>query len=366
MKKCGLLLLITLFLTYGYQGYKIVHIYMNDEIKVKTSGKLSDIAKNVFPVPLETPDSGIVRNIKRVQQDGDNIFLLSDKRLLHFNLSGKFISQPAMEISNNNEVYIADYTLDTDNHRVIVIDSQRKISKYDYSGNLISRAKINQQWRRISAFTYHNGYLWISAETTEKITDISTNNNYYEVDGCTTGSPDKKSGDNYQVIHRLYQLDCDMNEISNQKLYLADIGRDIKYNSPCIDELLVDDDGIYAYSSPVDMQYIFSDTMHILQYNIIPSFALVNRHQGETGIYPVRKGNRFMMSTNHNIVDNCYTFCFDKTKYIAYMLSEGFNDDFYNTGNITDLQPLDIHNTTYCFLKSEANIPILFIVTLNS
>ena len=339
---------------------------MNDEIKVKTSGQLSDITNNVIPVKLEAPDSGIVRNITRVQRDGNNIFLLSDKRLLHFDISGRFINQPAMEISNNNDVFIADYTLDSDNHQVIVIDSQRYISKYDYSGNLISKAKINQQWRRISAFTYYKGYLWVSAETTEKIADVPINRDNSVVASYTTETSDKKRDDSYQVTYRLYKLDNDMNEISNQKIFLADIGRNTKFNSPCIDELLVYEDDVYAYSSPTDMEHILSDTLHILQYKSMPSFAIANRHEGETGVYPIRKGKRFIISTNNNMIDNCYTFCFDKTKYTAYMLSEGFKDDIYNTGNITNLQPIDIHNASYCFIKSERNNPILYIVTLNA
>ena len=368
MKKGGLFLLAILFLTYGYQGYKTVRTYMNDEVTVKTSGRLSDIANNVIPVPLETPDSGVLRQVKRVQRDGNDIFLLSDRRLLHFDISGKFISQPAIEISDNEDVFIAEYTLDTDHNLIIVIDSQRNISKYDYSGNLISKSKINQPWRRITALAYHNGHLWVTAETTEKAAD-----------------------DFYQTIHRLYRLDSDMNEISNQRLYSADVGRDIKFNSLCIDELLVDEDGLYAYSSPSDMKHLLSDTLHILQCKNIPLTAYKNAHNVETGVYPVRKSKRYIMSTNNNSIDNPYTFCYDKTNNDAYMLSEGFKDDFYNTGYVANLQPMDIYNTSYCYIKTESDFsektygkipgnisekknekdgfkdnPILFIVSLKS
>ena len=347
MKKGGLLLLTILFLTYGYQGYKTVQVYMSNDVKVKTSGLLSDITDNVIPVALETPDSGVVRQAKRVQRDGNDIFLLSDRRLLHFDISGRFINQPAVEISNNEDIFIADYTLNTDNQQIIVIDSQRNISKYDYSGNLISKAKINQTWRRITAFAYHNGCLWASAETVEK----------------KAKTTDEFTEDSYQVIHRLYRLDTDMNEISNQILYPADIGRDITFNSLCIDELLVDEDGIYAYSSPVDMKNLLSDTLHILQYNTL---AFGSKRHGEACVYPVRKGKRYTISTYHNATDNCYTFCFDSTENKAYLLSEGFKDDFYNTGYIADFQPMDIHNTSYCYIKTEADNSTLFIVTLKS
>ena len=358
MKKGALLLLAIIFLTYGYQGYKSVQIYLNDEVKVKTSGRLSDIADNVIAIRLETPGSGVVQQIKRVQRDGNDIFLLSDNRLLHFDISGRFINQPAIEISDREDVFIADYTLDTDHNRIIVIDSQRNISKYDYSGNLISKAIINQPWRRLSAFAYHNGCLWATAETVEK---------------CTNNDSDQIPDDSYQIIHRLYRLDTDMNEISNQRLYSADIGRDIRFNSPCIDELLVDEDVVYAYSSPTNMQYLLSDTLHILQYKGMP-LAFGNKHHEEAGIYPVRKGKRFIMSTNNRAIDNCYTFCYDKANNNAYMLHEGFKDDLYNTGNIADLQPMDIYNTSYCYVKTEAemspkttsNKSVLFIATLKS
>ena len=160
-------------------------------------------------------------------------------------------------------------------------------------------------------------------------------------------------------------MDIDLNEISNQGFYSAEIGRDIAFNSLCIDELLVDEDGVYAYSSPVDMKHLLSDTLHILQYKNITS-ALGDMHHGEACVYPVRKGQRYIMSTYYNTVDNCYTYCYDKTNNKAYILPEGFKDDFYNTGYIADLQPMDIHNTSYCYIKSETNSPVLFIVTLKS
>ena len=364
MKKGGLFLLTILFLTYGYQGYLTIQKYVNDNVKVKTSGRLSEIAGNVIPVSLETPDSGAIRQVRRVQRDGNDIFFLSENRLLHFDISGRLINQPAKEISNDEDLFIADYTLDTDLHRIIVIDSQRNISKYDYSGNLISKSAINKPWLRISAFTYHNGYLWASAETTEKITgNIEYNDKSITIH--TSESVENNPDDYYQIINCLYQLDTDMNEISSRRLLFADIGRDISYNHLCVDELLIDEDGVYAYSTPVDMKYLLSDTLHILQNKSIPS-AYGNRHNGDAFVYPVRKGKRYIMSTYHNAIDNCFTFCYDKTNNKSYMLSEGFKDDFYNTGYIADLQPMDIYNSSYCYIKSEADYPVLFIVTLKS
>lgn len=357
MKKGCLLLLSILFLTYGHQGYKILHRHINDDVKIKTSGNLSDITSKVIPVPLETPGNGVVRQAKRVQRDGNNIFLLDNSRLLHFDISGNFINQPAAEISNNEDICIADYTLDTERHQIILIDSQRNIYKYDYSGNLISKAKITHPWHKVTAFTYHNGYLWATAEK------LVNNEN------------DKNS---FQIVHSLYQLDADMNEISNQRLYLADVGRDIPFSSLCVDKLFADEYGIYAYSSPADMKHLLNDTLHVVQHRNLPMMYKKD-HDESICVYPVRKGKRHFVSTYHNTTDDCYTFCFDNTNHTAYMLTDGFKDDFYNTGYVADFQSMDIYNQSYCFLKSGADIagkfpdrginndnPVLFIVTLNS
>ncbi|MDR0572527.1 MAG: 6-bladed beta-propeller [Tannerella sp.] len=357
MRQSCLLLLAILLLTYGYQGYKTVYKYTNDDVKVKYRGQLSDVAEKVLSVPLETPDSGVVRHVKRVQKDENNIFMLSDRRLLHFDVSGKFINQMMTETSGREDVFIADYTLDADRHQVIAIDSRRNVCKYDYSGNLISRTKLTQPWHKITAFACHDGYLWATAE---KLVKIAGHN------------------DSYQIVHSLYQLDSDMNEISSLKLHIADVGRDVMFRSLCVDELLVDEYGVYAYSSPADMKHLLSDTLHIVQRQNLPTTS-GNEHDGKACIYPVRKGKRQFLSTCRHTIDNCYTFCYDNAGHTAYLLSKGFKDDFYDTGYITDFQSMDIYNESYCYLKSGADLsgyfperavsddhPILFMVTLKS
>ena len=351
MRRNSIIFLAIIFLTYGYQGYKVFHKYINDEVKVKTTGLLSDITDNVISIPLETPDSGAIQRIKRVQRDGDDIFLLGDRRLLHFNASGKFINQPAADISSMEGVFIADYAIDTDSRQIIVIDSLRNCSKYDYNGNLISRDRIAQPWTKLTAFIYHKGSLWATAETLVKNTD----------------------GESYTFSHDLYRLDMDMNEISSMNLRNADVGREIIFNNTRANEILVDEEGIYAYSTPTVMDHLLNDTLYILQSSIIQT---ANKND-YAYIYPVRKSKRYMISTHYNTDGDCHTFCFDNSDHTAYILQEGFKDDIFNTGNIADLQPIDNYNKSYCYIKTIADIssdsnektsgnPVLYIATLKS
>ena len=139
MKKGGLLLLTILFLIYGYQAYKVVDIYSHEILEIKSTGKLSEITGKIIPVPLEIPDSGVVRNVKRVRRDGDSLFMLSDNRLLQFNMKGKFINQIASDINEEKGIVIVEYVLNTTKHEVLVIDSNRNLKTFDYKGNPVSK-----------------------------------------------------------------------------------------------------------------------------------------------------------------------------------------------------------------------------------
>lgn len=356
MKRTCIFLLTIIALTYGYQGYKTIDKYVQDKVKVKTDGRLSDISNDITAVPLEAPDSGVIRQVKRVQRDGNHLFLLGDNRLLHFDMSGTFLRQIDMNTSGEEAVFIADYTLDTDLHQVIVIDSQRNIHKYDYAGNLLSTAEIRQPWHKMTAFAYHNGHLWITARKLIK--------NDCDLNTC-------------QIIHSLHQLDTDMNEIACFPLRIANVGRGDVFQSYHVDELLADEHGVYAYTSQADMGCLLQDTLQIIQRKQLP-LMYTDQPTENACIFPVRKGNRFFMSTSFLAADG-YTFCYDSDNQTAFLLSDGFRDDFFHTGMITDLQPMDIYNQTYCFLKSGTEIAgtfserainndlsVLFIVPLKS
>ena len=175
---------------------------------------------------------------------------------------------------------------------------------------------------------------------------------------------------------KFYELDANLNVLSSQRLHVADVGRDRIFDSYRVDELLVDKFGVYAYATPFDMEYLLYDTLYILQRHDLP-LLYKGGHFGEACIYPVRKGKRIQMATTNHTVNNSFTFCFDRSNYTAYLLSKGFKDDIYKTGYISDLQPMDCYNLSYCYIKSSADLPkktqnsannnpVLFIVTLHS
>jgi hypothetical protein len=359
MKKSCFLLLTLIALIYVQQGYKIADAYFNDEIKIKTSGKLSDIAKNVRPVPLEKPDSGAVRQVRQVRRDGDHLFLLSDNRLLQFDMHGRFIRQIAGGGKDENDACMTGYALNTEMKRIIAIDSLHHITQYDYDGNRIAGKRIEHPWQKLTALAFHDGYLWVTAETLVE-------------------EPDQPDAACRKIRHDLYQLDADLNEISRQTLRIADTGRERIFTGSCVTELLTDENGVYAYAPPFDTEQLLSDTLYITEQKKFP-LLYPKGYAGKACIYPVRKGTRHLIATCHHNAGSHVTFCYDLLKFTAWLLPKGFRDDFYETGHVTDFQPMDLYGQSYCFIKSgrdlsrkyparafSEDLPVLFIVNLNT
>ncbi|MDR3266223.1 MAG: 6-bladed beta-propeller [Tannerella sp.] len=337
MKRTVYLLVTIILITYGYQAYKAVSEHLNDRIKIKMKGVLSDITDKVASIPLETPDSSEVTNVKRVLKDEDNIFLISNNRLLHYDISGKFKNHIARDVAENDE-YIRSYTLNVEQRQVIVIDSQRNILTYSYNGNFISKKTLSHQWQKISALEFYNGYLWAAAETYVKSND---------------------SENSYKIVNKLFKIDYQMNIVSETVLKTVDVGRKQMLNFGYATEILSGEDGLYAYSSPYNMKYLLEDTLHILQQKKIPVLH-IGEIFGSGCIYNVRRGGRFFISNNG------FTFCYDDRNHTAYQLNKGFKDNFFDTGFVSDLQPVDVYCNTYCYMNTAENATNLYIFTLKA
>jgi hypothetical protein len=235
---------------------------------------------------------------------------------------------------------------------VLIIDSDRYISAFDYSGNQKSSIRIDKPWYKITSIAFINGFLWATAQTLIQNSDIP---------------------DTFLLEHKLYQLDMNLNEIYSQTLRPAGMRRDGMFQNLIVDELLVDEQGVYAYSPISDAAILLDDTLHIVQQKKMP-FLYKDAQYGTACIYHVRKGKRHYLSTGYND----FLFCYDDVKNTAYMLSKGFKDDFYKTGQVINLQPIDNNNDFYCYIKSGKDIskkfpdraknddsPVLFLLQMN-
>ncbi|MCD8264923.1 MAG: hypothetical protein LUD02_12855 [Tannerellaceae bacterium] len=97
-------------------------------------------------------------------------------------------------------------------------------------------------------------------------------------------------------------------------------------------------------------------------------------------ILPLRINDRYLLSSFYSEGKEklTYTFCYDRKKKEYIHMPGGLNDNFYHTGAVAGLQPLDLYNHSFCYLKTgdavrnsfsgrkENDNPVLFIVKLKA
>ena len=145
----------------------------------------------------------------------------------------------------------------------------------------------------------------------------------------------------------LSRFETAFKSVEERKSEMTDLGRmDINYVlNP---EPAVTDEGLYIQSAAPEPNYLPEDTLYLLSRNKLQI------PEGFDEILPLRIGARFLISCEFNPgnpTDN-YLFCHDKKKHRSYTLKTGLTDNFYNTGQVPDLQALRMNSQTFCVLRS--------------
>ena len=351
MRKSFNFLLICLIVLYGRIGYQIIH--HTDLPQCHSEGSLSDIAEEVIAIPLETNEYCSLKNIKMIKRDREDIFLVCNRQLYHFNSSGKFLGQITTHRPRAGQpVELADYAVDPVHDRLIVIGTGHEVYYYDYDGQLLYQSILpkDASWKTFGHMAYHDNHLWaaidlINAENKETPT----------------------------VEQWLYKFDLDFKEVGKRKLATADLGRiDINHKTGL--EIAVNNGHIYVQAPSLQPAHILNDTLYLISRN---QLAITEDY---AKILPLQIGTRFLVSTHYNptLPERSYTFCYDQQKTKAYHVQGGLEDNFYKTGKIPELQTIDLQSNTYCYHKSGKELaysfpdrsdkdnPVLFIVKMKA
>lgn len=348
MKKTCLLLLLLVSIIYINEGYKI---FCNENPAIcATQGFLSDVAEEVIAVPLETNESCRLRYATQIKRDKGDLFLVSNRQLYHFKCSGEFVNQ----ITWNSRFSVADYVIDPLEKQLIVMDDNENVYYYDYDGVLIEQKSLaginplNSPTRMI----YHDRHIWITAQSL---------------------SPCKEEPARMNVDQWLYKFDTTLNLQASRRLTAADLGR--FYIGACIStELSVADGNVYAHSPSLQPEELLADTLYLISRNKL------NIHDEYSSILPLRIAGRYLLSTYSDAAEEqrSYTFCYDRYENHAYNVAGGFDDNFYQTGKVPDLQALDAYNRSFCYSRSSEEVkaafpdrtgddnPVLFIVRMKA
>lgn len=348
MKKTCLLLLLLVSIIYINEGYRIISEGML--VKSTDKGSLSDIAEEVIAIPLETKSDCRLKYATQIKRDRNELFLVSDGQLYHFDCSGKFINR----ITSNQHFPVADYVIDPLEKQLIVMDNKENVYYYDYDGALLERkslAGINPL-KAPTRLMYYDHHIWITAQAL---------------------SPSKEDANKQCMDQWLYKFDTTLNLQDARKLTAADLGR--FYLGACFStELSVADGNVYAYSPSTQPDELLADTLYLISRNQL------NIHDEYSSILPLCIAGRYLVSTYSNAADEeqNYTFCYDRREEYAYNVTGGFEDNFYHTGRVPDLQALDVYNSSFCYCRSgeevknafpdrtEEDNPVLFIVRMKA
>lgn len=347
MRKTFNLLFICLIALYGRIGYQVIH--NTDLPQCQLEGSLSDVAEEVIAIPLETNGHCSLKKIKMIKRDREDIFLVSDRRLYHFNSSGQFLGQiTAYRPGTKQPVELADYAVDPVRDRLIVIGTGQEVYYYDYNGQLLFQSILPQDasWKTFGHMAYYDNHLWATIDL--------------------VNSENKQAP---TVEQWLYKFDLGFNEVEKRKLDVADLGRmDINYKTGS--EIAVKDGHVYVQAPSLQPAHILNDTLYLINCN---QLAITENY---AKILPLQIGTRFLVSTHYDptLPERSYTFCYDQRETKAYNVLGGLEDNFYKTGKIPELQSIDLQSNTYCYYKSGKELatsfpdrtdednPVLFIV----
>lgn len=323
MKRTFLTLFILLVALYAKQGYEFV---TSDGTKTCLfSGQLSDIAEEIIAIPLQKSKEHTIRYAKQVRKEGDNLFLICNETIYRFNRKGELLNT----VTNPEQIRVGGYMIDHRNRQLIVLGNEDDIHYYTFDGELIDTKKLksNLSGERIHTMAIHQNNIW----TTEEHISYDPDTNKVSMELLAV------------------KYDTSFTKLERKKIVTPDVGREqmlaVCYGSEfCIQH---DTGHVYLYNPPLSAEYLLSDTLYILNQKHKLS-------RSEITTSPTRMGSRFWLAVRENNLNPLpnYFFCYDTKTNQAWQLTDGFEDDYYKTGNVANLRPLDMYNRNYYFCKS--------------
>jgi hypothetical protein len=339
--KTPLLLLLLAFASCVHQEQKF---YASDGAEIRDC--LSDISMKVAAIPLETNGQCRIEGVRQVKSAGTDIFVWSKNDIYRFDRKGVFRNR----ITVGEGRFIRDYALSVSDQQLLVLDSLQQLHYYTYEGEEVGRKNLfaDDPRRTILRIACYGAALWVATENL-------TEGNYFE--------------------KRLCKYDLSGHIMEDYPLVTADLGR-FHIEGNRAPELLVCDGKMYAYSPFSPKNTVLRDSLYLLVGDrLYPD----KRPVSEVCMLPVRVNRRFLIASYQDNVSEKenYLFLYDLSKNKSYH-PDGLKDDFYQTGLVKDLQPLDISGDEYYYYRSSGNVarafpergeednPVLFIFRLDT
>lgn len=357
MKQIFVLLILILFLSCRQRTNHEIDLIMIDPT-VSDSAGLSEIASGIEKIILETKDSCLISGVQEIEKTTKLLFINDGgKRVLQFASSGSFIKQIGSEGRGPGEYQsVFGMALDTVNNN-IYIATFRKIMCFDFSGRFLN--EIKQQGYSEFIIVVGNKLWTVSTSLGNK----SEDNSFINVTRLIRYSLPGSESDT--IIVKKLILPSLSGTMFPQAYYISDLG-----NTQ------------YLYFPILTAEPVLRDTLYeVAKNSLIPSIKFDFGKEGvpQNGKKPVFIKNIYKTSNylfaEYSFQGKNMIYCLDGRNKISFVVSEGFRDDYFNTG-IIHLKPLDLKNESMYFVKdaffvkdkiigvSENSNPVIFIVKL--
>ena len=308
-------------------------------------------------IKLETNDSCLVSVIREVKTTQEYVFVNDSKNLFQFDRNGKFIRKIGSVGRGPHEyISISCFTCSPETKR-IYIGTLGKILCFDFEANFIEEI---DEYKLFDQLYIYNNQLW--AFFTEY------------------GKSDDGKFENRNKVYK-YSLEGGVLEDS---LLFKTIRPDRQAGtiSPHMQYLSETSEHLYIYCPVLIAEPIIRDTLYYLQGNkLIPAvkidfsdIAVTTDKSKNISIQNINRTQRYLFVC-YNYKQRNRLFLYDFSASFQYNLTDGFNDDIFETGKIMP-RPLDLKLGQMYFVKDgyelegiidgvdENSNPVLFIVDL--
>ncbi len=343
MRRAFFILVAVFLYLYGKEAYLIVQ--QNVSPVHLTTGNLSDIAVSVHSITLQPTGDDTLSRFTRIRQSGRSVFTVFNGVLYHYNLEGQLLGR----ITDPSVIEVAEYMIDTAEKRLIVLGNEDDIQYYSFEGELLSAGKYQpeSEWERILSVACYEGRIWMAREL------------------LVDASPDYPS----EIVRQLVEYDTSFVERSIRDLSFAPVGRDRGIPLLCNASVSISRDTgeVYVYAPSPETDHLLQDTLFIANFRdnrVVWNNILAT--DSTCRIFPVAFTSRIWLASYSDPEGNYpgYLFCYDRHKKESRLLLDGLKDDFFHTGQIRHLTPVDVFNETYCYTREKEGSTTVYMVQL--
>lgn len=327
MKRAFTYISILLLILYAQYGYEV---YLKSLSPAEIKGVLSEITNEITAIPLQPAGNHKITHPHGIRQQGEYLFLLSNNTLYQYTTKGTFVRR----ITHPGQTSVTAYAINPAQQELVVLDENQQLLYYSMQGELKEQRKLHSSLNdaQITSFTLLNEHLCLIEEGIDR----------------------SSTSEGAVIKQQLVCYDRNLNHKYEQPITNASIGREQWMFTGLKNTLYADPDSglAYVYRPDINTNYLLRDTLYLRDHW---QQLLANAHKEKTiPAFPLHVGQRFWISsfTDSRADAGTYTFCYDTKRNCHWQMEGGFSDDYFHTGAVTLMEPIDSYGQQYAFARS--------------